>query len=457
MTIRIDEPIGVLGIGVEGRATVDYLVSKGAKDITALDRNEVEGLLPQVSGVFGPDHDKGLERFATIFRSPGIRPDHPSLVTARRAGSRITSATSFFLEHCPAPVVGITGTLGKGTVAALTASLLEASGFNVHLGGNIGKSPLDFLNDVKPGDRVVLEVSSFQAMDLNVSPHVGVVLKTTSEHLDWHADVREYRAAKSRLFDRQTPNDTLIFNMDSEGAEQVARAGRGRRLAFSLRAPVENGIFLDGDRMVRCEEGRRAPLDIDLRKIRLPGRFNLENIAAAVTAAVEAGASLSRICPSVEIFEGLPHRLQYVTQSDRIRFFNDSYATRPEAALGAISAFEDTPLAVILGGSEKFADFSELARAMRRHPTIKYAALIGLTAPRLSDALQKDGPCPFSIEIHDGLEPAVEAAAKAVSVQGGVVLMSPACASFGLFANYKARGECFIKAAHRTAAGYLTL
>jgi UDP-N-acetylmuramoylalanine--D-glutamate ligase len=285
-------------------------------------------------------------------------------------------------------------------------------------------------------------------MDVTASPQVGVVLKTTSEHLDWHLDLTEYRSAKSRLFDKQGAQDTLIYNADSEGARQVAQGGGAKRLAFSLEAPIADGVFFDGVRLMLSENGRRSPLNISISKLRLPGKFNLENIAAAALAAIAAGASPDAVGAAAEAFEGLPHRLQFVTQSGNVRFFNDSYATRPDATLGAIAAFENTPLALILGGSEKFADFGELAERLRRHPTVRYAALIGQTAKRLYDALLGAGGCGFPVHIHEGLEDATRAALKALAPNGGVLLLSPACASFGLFPNYKVRGERFVALVH---------
>jgi UDP-N-acetylmuramoylalanine--D-glutamate ligase len=200
MKKNISEPVGVLGVGVEGRATIAYLQAMGIREIVALDFNEVDGLPPDVSRVFGQEHNRDLSRFATIFRSPGIRPDHPSLVAAKEAGTRVTSAVDHFLLQCEAPVVGITGTVGKGTAASLTAHLLGDAGFTTHLGGNIGRSPLEFLDEVEANHRVVLEISSFQAMDVSSSPSIGVVLKTTSEHLDWHTSTDEYIEAKATSF-----------------------------------------------------------------------------------------------------------------------------------------------------------------------------------------------------------------------------------------------------------------
>jgi UDP-N-acetylmuramoylalanine--D-glutamate ligase len=429
-------------VGVEGRATVDYLLSAGIGEVTALDRNEIDGLPEGVATVFGPEHDRDLARFATVFRSPGIRPDHPSLAEARAAGSVVTSALSHFVESCPAPVIGVTGTVGKGTAASLVASMLEENGFRVHLGGNIGASPLGFLRQVAPSDRVVLEISSFQAIDLAASPTVGVVLKTTSEHLDWHVDLEEYRSAKAAMLAHQSADDTVIFNADSPGARQVAETARSSRLGFSLRGPVERGLFLEGDHFHARLPGGDELLPLDVGTTRLPGRFNLENIAAALLATRVSGGEWEGSCGAAQRFGGLPHRLEFVVEGAGVRFYNDSYATRPEAAIGALSCFPDVSLALILGGSEKHADFSELAAALSAHPHLVHVALIGATAGRLAEAIEDSGPGRFEIAEYPDLEPAMEGATTALRA-GGVVLLSPACASFGLFPNYKVRGERF--------------
>jgi UDP-N-acetylmuramoylalanine--D-glutamate ligase len=453
--LPVPEPVAVLGVGVEGRATIDYLLRHGVADVTALDRQPVEGLPDGVRTRFGQEYDRGLDRFATVFRSPGVRPDHPELLRAASAGARITSALSCFLERCPTPfVVGVTGTLGKGTAASLTAALLEAGGFTVHLGGNIGRSPLEFLDEVRADHRVVLEISSFQAMDISRSPRVGVILKTTSEHLDWHRDTAEYRAAKASLLTHQDPGDTVVYNAESPGSVAIASHSRGRRLGFALDGPVEEGLHLSGDGFWLRQDGAQRRLPLDIRAVRLPGRFNLENIAAAILAAVAAGADASEICSAAETFSGLPHRLETVCQACGIRFVNDSYATRPDATLAALASFTDEPLAIVLGGSEKNADFAPLAAAISGHPTLVYVGLIGATAARLERAIRKSAPPRFALEHHDGLASAVQGAARALTDRG-VVLLSPACASFGLFPNYKVRGERF-RARATEAAGELS-
>jgi UDP-N-acetylmuramoylalanine--D-glutamate ligase len=448
------QPIGLAGCGVEGRETLRFLRAQGVGDPWVFDR-ELAAAPPAELTAAGvrilgdADWLAELPRCGTVFRSPGIRPDHPALAAAGAAGAVITSATSFFLAACPAAVAGVTGTLGKGTAATLIHEALKGAGRPSRLGGNIGLNPLAFLGDVRSGEAVVLELSSFQLMDLApVWPRVAVVLRTSVDHLDWHRDVAEYRTAKAGLLAPAGSGQTVIYCADSEGSREVV----GRRLAsdpagtlaVSRAGPVRDGIGMRDGRVCRYRAGSAEPLP-RLERLALPGGFNLENAAAALLAAEALGAAFDPAAAAIAAFPGLPHRLERVGAVRGVDCYNDSYATRPDATLGALSAF-DRPLALILGGSEKHADFAALAEAVCRHGSLRRVALIGATAERLEREIRAAAarlgvaPPPLFREPHlaeacargmEGLEP------------GGVLLLSPACASFGLFPNYKVRGEKF--------------
>ena len=438
---KIEGPIGVLGVGVEGRATIQYLLSHGVNEITALDAKLVEDLPPEVETVFGEGYDRNLDRFDTIFKSPGIRPDNPEIEKARESGAHVTSALSFFMERCPCPVVGVTGTVGKGTTCSLIDAALREAGFTVHLGGNIGRNSMEFLDIVKEDHRVVLEISSFQAMDVSTSPDVAVILKTTSEHLDWHRDTTEYMAAKARLLVHQDEDDTVIFNRDCIGSIEIARNSLGKALEFSIAGEVDRGIFVcDGGMFLRLGDSKER-LPIDINKVCLPGRFNLSNVAAGVLAAICVRGDPGSVCRAAQNFGSLPHRLELAAHGGNVRYYNDSYATRPEAAVAALTVF-DEKLALIAGGSEKNADFQELFQAILVKSNLVHVSLIGATASRLEEGLRVARQTGFLLERFEDLESAMEAGS--ASLQGeGVLLMSPACASFGMFPNYKVRGECF--------------
>ncbi len=490
------EPLALVGFGVEGRETLRFLRRHGVSGTPgktapgkivifdhALDAARA-GSDPGLKGfaIHGKEEDgedgeagwgEAMVACKTVVRSPGVRPDHPAIVAARKAGARITSATELFLEASPGAVVGVTGTLGKGTTVSLIVSALNAAGVPARGGGNIGINPLAFLEELTPESVTVLELSSFQLMDLTGAlPGVAVVLRSGEEHLDWHSSAEEYRAAKSRLLAPPGSGQRVIYCADSHGSREIAAPRLEEALAVSRTGPVNNGIGMRDGRVARYRESReerKEPWEFlpQLEQLALPGAFNLENAAAAwlATEAILDALSTGRKLPgddmkasedrqaaldaaaldAIATFPGLPHRLEAVGEVDGIACYNDSYATRPDATLGAVSSF-DRPLALILGGSEKHADFTELAEALSRHPSLRRIVLIGATAQRISRELrvaaQKTGGDSPPV-LHADTLPQAFAEAWAGVPAGGVLLFSPACASFDMFANYKVRGEAF--------------
>ncbi|MCZ6645512.1 MAG: UDP-N-acetylmuramoyl-L-alanine--D-glutamate ligase [SAR324 cluster bacterium] len=458
----LPRPIALVGFGVEGRETLQFLLNQGVRDIKvfdqALDGSARAGLAEEYpgAGFVGENNWEGaLAACGTVFRSPGVRPDHPGLQAAREAGAAITSATALFLSLCPGRVVGVTGTVGKGTTATLIAEALRASGIPCRLAGNIGLNPLAFLGEMKDREVAVLELSSFQLMDLSGRrPDVAVVLRTSSEHLDWHSDAAEYRGAKGGILAPPHHAQTVICCADSEGSLEIATSHGGQPLEVSLAGPVREGVGVAGGNPMRYRGGRGEPLP-ELEHLSLPGRFNLENAAAAWLAAEALGAQPGRGRKAIAAFPGLPHRLELVGRTGDVDFYNDSYATRPEATLAALSVFSG-PLTVILGGSEKHADFGPLCEALCRHGSLRRVLLIGSTAQRLAEEMDAaaarlaiSGP---PVLRADTLEEAFREGLGALA-GGGVLLFSPGCASFDMFPNYKVRGERFralVEAARET-------
>lgn len=450
---KLTGPIALLGFGVEGRETFRFLASHGIQDLVVFDR---EPCLPEIKKAFGemPWHqEEEWEEFLplchTIFRSPGIRPDIPALSAAREKGARITSATEFFLAACPCPVVGITGTVGKGTTTSLIGNALETSGITAYLGGNIGLNPLRYLDSIKPEDVAVLELSSFQLMNLTGrKPDVAVILRTSSEHLDWHTDENEYRKAKSNILAPKNPAQKVVYCLDAPGTLQVLEALSPSQLAkawtYSLEGPVKKGVGVKENAMFWMEGKPETPLK-KLENLSMSGRFNGENAAAAFIVSTVLGADSEIAMTAIAAFPGLPHRLERVGKVGKIECYNDSYATRPEATLGALRAFS-TPLAVILGGSEKHADFTDLAQELCGHPSLRKIVLIGATADRLAENIEKAGlGLGMGVPLCQKAETLEDAFYKALDgLEGnGTLLFSPACASFGMFPNYKVRGDSF--------------
>lgn len=444
----LPEPVEIVGGGMEGQSTARFLLSAGYERVTLRDRDAGVGAPEGCAFVGGDDYLAGLPASCSVVRSAGIRPDQPVFEAVRGRGGVVASQLHLFLGLYQGVrggrVAGITGTFGKGTITTMLSRMLAASGIPHVVGGNIGIPMLDLLADASIPDLALLELSSFQLSDLGAlpglrreafAPRLGLSGRVTIEHLDWHRDQIEYWEAKARLCEEQTDSDHAVFLSDDPGSVFVGMAGSsfhhgvGSGGAFEPRA---DGLY--------DSEGKRI---LSREDMRVPGAFQIQNAALALQACVLLGGDLESSLRAAREFEGLPHRLQFAGEKDGIRYYNDSYATRPEAALAAVEALSDRPLALVLGGSDKGIDFSELATGLRSSSHLRYVALIGATAQRLREALEKDGAPRFRLEDHPHLPEAFSACRAAVS-GGGSVLLSPACASFGLFKNYKARGEAFL-------------
>ena len=453
----VPEPVEIVGGGLEGQSTARFLLGAGYERLTLRDRDPSVAVPEGCERRTGPDYLADLpERgthlgTGTLIRSAGIRPDIPELAAFAEGGGRILSQLHIFLGLFQGVrggrTVGITGTFGKGTVTTFLSRMLERSGIAHSVGGNIGTPMLDLLlrEDLPPA--AVLELSSFQLFDLApvpglatippsaFAPRIGVSGRVTIEHLDWHRDQVEYWNAKARLCEEQTDSDHSVFLSADPGSVFVGMAGS------SILHPVGGGGEMDpGTDSVRDDDGKTILSRSDMR---VPGAFQLSNAALAWTAARILGASDTACREAAQAFEGLPHRLQFAGEIGGVRFYNDSYATRPEATLAAIEALSGASVALVLGGSDKGIDFAELAAGLRASPHLVHVALIGATAARLRGALEAAGSMPFSVQDHPGLPAAFEDCRRTVPA-GGAVLLSPACASFGLFRNYKERGEAFL-------------
>lgn len=449
-----DKKIAVLGFGVEGASSALFLSKKGA-NVTVLDAKS-EGELDQeayqkvkkegVQFVFGKDYLKDLRTYDMIIRSPGIKPTLPELTEARDQGVLVTSQTQLFLELCTAPVIGVTGTKGKGTTSSLIHEMLLASGFDSYLGGNIGTPPFEFLDKLTDTSRVVLELSSFQLQDAAKSPHIAVILMVTSEHMDYHTNHAEYIDAKRNILRFQTEADFAVVNRDYPASNESDIYTEGKVFYVSReRTATDQGCFVKDGAVWVGMNGIEWKI-VDVIDIKLPGKHNLENVCAAAMAATLAGADKNAIASVLKSFSGLEHRLELVREVDGVKYYDDSFSTTPETAIAAIEAFEN-PEILILGGSEKHSDFTELGEIISKAKNIKAIIGIGVEWPRIKKSIEQSAkgeePLLF-IEGATSMEQIVKAASK-LATTGDVVLLSPACASFDMFKNYKERGEAFEK------------
>ncbi|HUD44399.1 MAG TPA: UDP-N-acetylmuramoyl-L-alanine--D-glutamate ligase [Patescibacteria group bacterium] len=460
--------IAVLGLGVEGLSTVSFLAEHGI-EVTVLDEREnIEvGEIEKVKEIKkGKGAFDNIEKFDVIFRSPGISPLRPELVKAKEKGVIISSHTQLFFDLCPCPIIGVTGTKGKGTTSSLIYEMLKKQGFDAYLRGNIGQPPLDILNKLSAHSKVVLELSSFQLIDLKKSPQIAVVLMITQEHLDYHKDVYEYIDAKRNILRFQGDSDYAVINRDYLASNESDVHTNGQIFNVSTEIKVENGCFIkDGKVVIKAskvvipakagiqnqkipDQVRNDKIDdieiIDTKDILLPGKHNLENVCAAVMAATLAGVKQENIVSILKTFKGLVHRLQLVREVNGVKYYDDSFSTTPETAIAAIEAFAQ-PEILILGGSSKNSDFSDLGKTIRLAKNIKAIIGIGVEWEIIKEEIGLSSTSTILlIEGATNMQQVVLAASK-IAQAGDVVLLSPACASFGMFKNYKDRGEQFTR------------
>ncbi|MCL5432720.1 MAG: UDP-N-acetylmuramoyl-L-alanine--D-glutamate ligase [Patescibacteria group bacterium] len=422
-----NKKIAVIGFGVEGKSSAGFLTRKGA-EVTALDKKN------------GNNYLGHLEKYDLIVRSPGVKFNEILNSKSGIQKSVITSQTKLFFDLCPCKIIGVTGTKGKGTTASLIYEMLKISGKDVYLGGNIGQPPFDFLDNLNSQSWVILELSSFQLQDLTKSPHIAVVLMITSEHLDYHKDLSDYVESKRNILRFQTSSDFAIINRDYPASNESDIQTDGKVYFISREREVQMGCFArEGKVVIRTEAGDEEIIDTD--QILIPGEHNFENICAAVITAKLAGASLESIRKVLKTFKGLEHRLELVGTVNGISYYDDSYSTTPETAIAAIQAFKK-PEVLILGGSSKGSDFGELGQIISKAENIRAIIGIGEEWSKIKDAILKTKTQKLIIEGAKNMPQIVKAASK-IAQPGDIVLLSPACASFGMFKNYKDRGEQF--------------
>jgi UDP-N-acetylmuramoylalanine--D-glutamate ligase len=430
--------IAILGYGLQGRSAYEYW--RDGNEITVCDGNEHLELPNDVERQLGPDHLKGLDRFDLIVRSPIV---HPAAIVAANSPAileKVTTVTNEFFKVCRTKnIIGVTGTKGKGTTSTLIAKMLAADGKRVHLGGNIGIPPLDMLKDgIRQDDWVVLELANFQLIDLKYSPPIAVCLMVAAEHLDWHADEAEYFAAKGQLFAHQTRNDVAVYFAENDLSRQIAEHGDGRKIPYFVEPGAlvkDGGIMIGGQRICPTNE------------LKLLGEHNWQNACAAVTTVWQITQNTEAMRSVLTTFSGLEHRLELVRELDGVRYYDDSFGTTPETAIVAIEAFVE-PKVLILGGSDKGADYTKLATVVSKS-SIRKVLLIGEQAGRIKTALEAAGVTDTMSGGGDIGE--IVATAREQAQPGDIVLLSPACASFDMFKNYKDRGEQFKRAVQAAA------
>lgn len=442
--------VGVLGLGLEGKDLVNYLLSKKEK-VYVLDQKtkkelDLNGIKqPKLSFRLGSNYLLGLSDFDVIYRSPGVYRYIPELIRAEKMGVTISSAVKLFFENCPSCIIAVTGTKGKGTTSTLIYELLKKAGKNVYLIGNIGVSYLELLPKLTKSDYVVMEISSFQLIDLNLSPNIAVVLNITEDHLDWHKDKKEYLKAKENIVFYQTKNDYSVINYDYRVPKSFAQKTEAQIYYFSAHKKV-NGSYVENEKIYINTQDKAEEIG-QTKDFLLKGKHNWENITAACAVGGILKIDPKIISKVVLSFRGLEHRLEYVGNFKKIDFYNDSFATGPQPTLAAISSFSGS-LTVILGGYDKGINFQKMYSEIAKRKNLNII-LIGNLADIFEKELKRKR---FSGKIVNlgktDMDKIVETAVR-LTPDGGVVVLSPAAASFDMFANYKERGKLFKKAVEK--------
>ena len=435
--------ISVLGLGRSNIPLINLLNNAGAI-VIARDKNTVENLPPEISTLniesyLGNNYLANLHE-KMIFRTPGIHPYIPELVAAREHESIVTSEMELFFELCPAPIIGVTGSDGKTTTTTLIYEMLKRQGFKCWLGGNIGRPLIGDIAEIAPNDRVVVELSSFQLQTMTTNPNVAVITNITPNHLDYHKTMEEYSEAKANIFKNQSANSRLVLNYDNEGTRALQQDAHSEVLCFSLNNFGNNMVYKK-DGSIYIEKNNNITEIMKCSDIVIPGAHNIENYMAAI-AAVWGECSVEIIIDVARTFKGVPHRIEFVKEIDGVRYYNDSIATSPTRTRACLNSF-DQKLVVIAGGYDKKIPFDDFGSDLINN--VKTLILIGQTASLIESAV-KNSPeyTDKKIDIiHNATLAEAVTTAKAHSVSGDVVVLSPACASFDMYKNFEIRGNEF--------------
>ncbi len=443
-----NKKVAIIGLGVSNIPLIDYLHNLGSyimlfnnKPIDTLDSIILDKIYEyKLEYSFGENYLSKLNGFDVIFRSPSCRPDLPEIEKEVERGAVLTSEIELVLELCPGTTIGITGSDGKTTTSSLIYEILKEENLNCYLGGNIGTPLFTKIADMRPDDFVVLELSSFQLMTMNVSPNVAVITNITPNHLDIHKSYEEYIEAKANIFKYQNENDLLVLNFDNNITKEFAKRAISNVEFFSSKTKLENGFILDNQIIKECENGLRRHI-INTKDIKLRGVHNSENICAAI-AATKRFVSLDSQIRAITNFSGVNHRLEFVKEIDGAKWYNDSIASSPTRTIAGLNSF-DEDIVLIAGGYDKHLDYKPLAQPII--DKVCKLILLGQT----SDKIYKEVTTLLSLEHKqldifktNSLEEAINKA-KEVSKKGDIVLLSPASASFDMFKNFEERGNKF--------------
>lgn len=433
----------VVGIGISNIPLISFLLDLGAK-VSAFDKKSEKQLgkivdefkQKGVEFILGENYLDKLTGYDVIFKTPSMRIDSPYFVRAKEEGTYITSEMEEFIKYCPAKIYGVTGSDGKTTTTSLMYNLLKEQGYKTWVGGNIGTPLFSNIEQISKDDKVVLELSSFQLMTMNVSPEVSIVTNLSPNHLDMHKDMKEYVKAKKNIYKYQDKNGVLVLNNDNEITNSMASEAKGKVIKFSTKEVLSDGTYYkDGVLYAFGKEVCKAS-DIVIR-----GMHNVENYLAAFCALYK-DITIETMRKVAVTFSGVEHRIEFVRELNKVKYYNSSIASTPSRTLADIKVF-DKPVILIAGGYDKKIPFEPLAE--QGYTYIKKLILLGATKDKIMASFLKvinEKNINLPIIMANSLEDAVEKA-KNEAGSGDVIILAPACASFDMFPNFEERGKKF--------------
>jgi UDP-N-acetylmuramoylalanine--D-glutamate ligase len=444
------EKVAVLGLGKSGIAAATLLANLGA-EVTVLEQKKQQTECPETDGLidrgisvfFPPMSDQvSMADYSLLVKNPGV-PYHNAVVQqAIEQSIPVITEVELASSFLTLPIIGITGSNGKTTTTTLVGEMLAASAIPALVAGNIGRALSDVVGDITNEQWLVTELSSFQLKGTReFHPKIAALLNVVPAHLDYHQTMDDYITSKAKLFQNMNVDDIAIFNFDNPICIEIAKQQKTTVLGFSLKQELENGTFLRDGWVIARQNGIEESI-IPVHEIALPGDRNLENALAAAAITLAANGTIQGIRDVLATFAGVEHRLEYVTTKDEVRYYNDSKATNAQAAITALTAFQD-PIVWIGGGLDRGTDFKELVPVLEQH--VKAVVTYGQTSPIMSKRAKEAG-----ISTILSADEVVDAVNKArdIASSGDIVVLSPACASWDQYTSFEERGRIFKQAVH---------
>lgn len=444
-----NQKIAVIGLGVSNIPLIDYLYQKNA-NVTVFDDREEEKLEQNVINkikdygfkfYLGKGNLNNLKGFDLIFRSPSCLPTKPELIEEKNRGAIVTTEIEQLIKMAPCKIIGVTGSDGKTTTTTLTYEILKNAGYKVYLGGNIGIPLFTKLSEIEPDDIIVLELSSFQLMGMEISPEIAGITNITPNHLNIHKDYQEYIDSKKNIFKYQDENGVLVLNADNDITNSCRDEANGKVIMFSSTKKLENGFIVDNGIIKECEDGIRRHI-IDTKDLKLKGEHNFQNICTAL-ALTKGLVDIDKAVDTIKEFSGVHHRLELVRVIDGVEWYNDSASTSPTRGISALNAFDNKEIVLIAGGADKNLDYTPIGRPIVEN--VRCLILIGQTANKIYEAVKKELELQNkNLDIHmcESFKQSLDLA-KRVAKSGQIVLFSPASTSFDMFKDMYDRGDRF--------------